>query len=222
MYENEVKEQFSSLIRKMMSELEKEVDKAPTFDVALDRVMRLVSSRLTAAGRGYLSSLYDALSDRTLAEPIFQNPTNANKFYAMDLDHKIVSAYKLDVKDLDSYRQGIGFNEVKRAYAIAIGALGSAVVGAAGTLAVKAILLRVLVKPLNIPFVVVIAGALLFALAGGIVTDKVIVPDKNKKRLKKSLKTFMKGLESDLHDWIDAVVSFYNKEVDVLKATLVE
>ena len=180
--------------------------------MAAQNVMNYVSSKIAAMSRGWLSTEYSELSEKTLAEAVFQTPVNANKFYALELEKKIVGAYKLDVKTLNSYKEGMTVREANRIYASAGAAVGAGAVGG--------ILLGVLSGAVDIPLVVIIAGAVACALAGGGVTYAKIVPNVNKNRYKEALRKFSVELTSELCQWVDSVADFYDAEVSKLKETL--
>lgn len=212
MYNGSVKDMISKQINAMMPELEKMVDHATSSEMAAQNVMNYVSSKIAAMSRGWLSTEYSELSEKTLAEAVFQTPVNANKFYALELEKKIVGAYKLDVKTLNSYKEGMTVREANRIYASAGAAVGAGAVGG--------ILLGVLSGAVDIPLVVIIAGAVACALIGGGVTYAKIVPTVNKNRYKEALKKFSVELTSELCRWVDSVADFYDAEVSKLKETL--
>lgn len=128
------------------------------------------------------------------------------------MEKKIVGAYKLDVKTLNSYKEGMTVREANRIYASAGAAVGAGAVGG--------ILLGVLSGAVDIPLVVIIAGAVACALIGGGVTYAKIVPTVNKNRYKEALKKFSVELTSELCRWVDSVADFYDAEVSKLKETL--
>lgn len=212
MYNQKVKRQISDLIRNMLPELEQMIDNAPTSEMATRNVMNYVSSKVTGASRGYLSSIYSAMSKETLKENIFQNPANANKFYALDLDKKLVNVYRLDVKNLDSYKKGISVKEINRIYASAGAAVGGAGIGK--------ILLGAISGVIDIPLVVIIGGAVACGLGAGVATYLRVVPKITKAQYKKEIGIFMKEFEKEMHSWVDAVESYYKSEVDALRKTL--
>ena len=79
----------------MNAEVEKMVQNSFSSDKATTDIMEYVSGRIASATRGYMSTLYSSLSAETLKEPIFQNVDNANAFYDLELDKKIVDSYNL-------------------------------------------------------------------------------------------------------------------------------
>lgn len=212
MCEQEIKRHISELIRSMMPELEQMVDNASSSEMATKNIMNYISGKVTGASRGYLSSLYSALSKETLKEPIFQNPVNANKFYSLYLDKKIVDIYRLDVKNLNSYKDGVSIKEIKRIYITASGAVGSMAVGA--------LLFGALSGIIDIPFVAIIEGAVVCGVAGGLETHYKVAPKITKASYKKALMSFLGEFEKELENWIDSVTEYYNKEVEMLKKTL--
>ena len=212
MYNGTVKKMISEKINAMLPELEEMVDHAPSSEMAAQNVMNYASSKIVGMSRGWLSTEYAELSEKTLSEDIFQIPVNANKFYALELQKEIMDKYKLDIKTLNSYKEGMTVREVNRIYASAGAAVGTAAVGG--------ILLGVLSGAVDIPLVVIIAGAVACALVGGGVTYAKIVPNVNKNRYKEALRKFSVELTSELCQWVDTVADFYDAEVSKLKETL--
>ena len=207
-----VKGYIKELFVEMNEEVADIVSTSPSSSVATQSIMEYVSSKIAASSRGYMVDLYSELSKKTLSEEIFQDPANANKFYELNMRQKINDAYQFDVQSLDAYNTGVDFKEINRVYATAGAAVGSAAVGG--------ILLGVLSGVVEIPLVVIIAGAVLAGLAGGGVTYAKVVPEKNRAAFSKAVVDFMMGLEVELLSWVDEVVKFYNQKVEELKATL--
>lgn len=203
-----IKELFST----MNAEVEKMVQNSFSSDKATTDIMEYVSGRIASATRGYMSTLYSSLSAETLKEPIFQNVDNANAFYDLELDKKIVDSYKFDSKDSVVFQKGLDVREINRVYATAVAGVGTAAVGG--------ILLGVLSGVVDIPVVGIIAGAIVAGLAGSGVTYYKIVPDINKQRFMEVVKSFMADLEEEMYKWVDGVVSYYDKQVAELKKTL--
>ena len=114
---DEIREEVSDLIRV-----------SPNSTAATESITEYVSSKITASSKGYITTLYSELSKATLAEPIFENDVNANKFYDLELKQKIYSAYQFDVSDLSAYQAGITSKEINVAYATA-GAVVGGIIG---------------------------------------------------------------------------------------------
>ncbi len=212
MYNGVVKEMISERINHMVPELERMVDHAASSEMATQNIMNYVSSKVTAMSRGWLSTLYSELSEKTLSGSEFQTPANANKYYALELEQKIIDAYKLDIKTINAYKNGMTVHEVNKVYATAGATVGTGSVGG--------ILLGVISGAVDIPLVVIIAGAVVCALIGGGVTYTKIVPNVNKVRYKEALKTFSEDLIAELCCWIDSVADYYSKEVSDLRKSL--
>lgn len=212
MSETNVKNMIHELFAEINGQMEGIIRTSTTADMATKRIMEYVSSTVASNSLGYISALYSSLSKKTLSEEVFQNAENANKFYALGLRKKLVEAYEFDVESVSAYKSGIDFKEINRIYASAGAAVGSAAVGG--------ILLGVLSGIVDIPMVVIIAGAVLAGIAGGGVTYAKVVPEKNKKQYAASVFSFMKELENSMIKWVDDVVRFYNQQVEELKKTL--
>lgn len=212
MSEMKVKAHIKELFVTMNDEVTNMVQNSYSSEKATKDIMQYVSGKIASTSRGYMSTLYSALSDQTLQEPIFQNVDNANKFFNLELDKKIVDAYKFDGKDSAVFEKGLSLYEINRVYASAAAGVGTATVGG--------ILLGVLSGAVDIPMVGIIAGAIVAGLIGCGVTYCKVVPDINKQRFIEAVKAFMADLEQEMYKWVDGVIEFYNKQVEELKKTL--
>lgn len=208
----EVKNYIRNLFVEMNEEITDIINSSSSTSLCIREIIEYVSSRITAASLGYITDIYSEMSKKTLDEEIFKNVSNANKFYELNLRKKISDAYHFDIKDLDAYKEGIDFDEINRAYAAAGASVGSAAVGG--------ILLGALSGIIDIPIVVVIAGAVLTGITGGGVTYVKVVPEKNKYRFSNAVVAFMDDLEGEMLSWVDEVIDFYNDNVNELKAAL--
>lgn len=207
-----VKGYIKSLFVDLNEEVADIVQTSPSSSAATQSIMDIVSGKIAASSQSYMVDLYSELSRKTLSEEIFKDPANANKFYELNMRKKISDAYKFDIQDLDAYSKGIDFKEVNRLYTSAGAAVGSAAVGG--------ILLGVLSGVVDIPMVVIIAGAVLVGIAGGGIAYAKVAPDRDKVKFLNAVQSFMAKLEDALMNWVDEVVKFYNRTVDELKRTL--
>lgn len=212
MSEKKVKDCIKELFSTMNVEVEQTVQNSFSSEKATEDIVQYVSSKIAAASRGYMSTIYTTLSDETLKEPIFQNVSNSNKFFDLELDKKIVETYKFDGKDFPIFQDGLNVNEINRAYATAMAGVGTAAVGG--------ILLGILSGAVDIPVIGIIAGAIIAGLVGSGVTYCRVVPDINRQRFLDVVKSFMADLEEEMYRWVDGVIAFYHVQVDELKKAL--
>lgn len=208
-------EQVKGYINELFVEMNKEVANivrtSHTSSDATKSIMEFVSIKVASSSQSYMVDIYSEMSKKTLSEEIFKDSANANRFYELNMRQMINDAYRFDVQDLDAYSTGIDFKEINSAYVSAGIAVGST--------AVSGILLGVLSGVVKIPMVIIIAGAVLVGIAGGVTCTKT-VPKINKANYLKSVHNFMTELENELLNWVDEVVKFYNQKVDELKDTL--
>lgn len=208
---NDVKKMIQDMFDGMNSKIPEIIEYSHSPKEATGRIMEYVSSTVSADCLGYMSYLYAGLSEETLKEPLFADAVNANKFYEMGLRQKIVDVYEFDINKLPVFEDGIDFKEINRVYIAAGVAVGSAAVGG--------ILMGVISGIVELPFAVIIAGALLAGVVGG-GAAYTTVPKMNKKRFESAVFTFMSDLEDSMIEWVDDVVRYYNEQVNELKKTL--
>ena len=201
-----------NLFTTMDDEVEQMVNTTFSPEATATEIMEYVSKRLSSATNGYISTLYSSLSSETLQEAAFQSAKNANAFYDLELDEKMIECCKFDRKKSKKKKKGIEVHELNRVNTTVAAGVGTAAVGGA--------LLAGLSCVVDIPVGGIISGAIAVGLAGSGITYCKIVPDINKQRLMDAVKSFMAELEDEMFKWVDEVVAYYNKQVEELKKTL--
>lgn len=209
-------ENIKGYIKDLFVELNEEVNSivtsSATSSMATKQIMDCVSSEITASCKSFIATLYSTLSKETLKEAIFEDDANANKFYDLNMRQKLSEKYQFSIGSLNSYSKGLEFKEINQLYTSAAIAVGSAAVGG--------ILLGALSGVVNIPMVVIIAGAVLAGVGGGAYTYTKYVPENNKRNYLIAVNSFMKSLESEMMKWVDSVVAYYNQQMDELRNSL--
>lgn len=200
MYKKELEKEVHMLFESLKKKVEQIVIEESKNSVATERIMRLVSSAVSAEADGYMVELYAGLVNKVKEEEFFKNPENLNAFYRLNLREDLNQKYQFNIENIDSYKKGIGYKEINKVYA-------SAGV-AAGTLAVGGILKYALTGVVGIPFAVIIAGAIAMAC-----TTYFAVSLKNKKEYRKEVNKFLKELENDILDWFVDVEVYFNQRV---------
>ena len=143
--------------------------------------MRLVSSTISAEVEGYIVDIYAGLLEKIKQDDYFKNQENLNAFYRLNLRNELNEKFQFNIENIDTYKKGISYKEINQIYVTA-GA-------AAGTLALGAILKFALSSVVRIPFVIIIAGAVVVACA-----SYFALPTQNRKEYKKSIKKFLDEL----------------------------
>lgn len=203
MYNKELEKQLHQLFEELSEKAAQIASEARTNTEATDRIMRLVSSSISAEAEGYMVDMYACLVEKIKSEDYFKSPENLNAFYRLNLREELNEKYQFNIESIDAYKKGIEFKEINRLY-IAAGA-------AAGTLALGGILKFALSSAIGIPFPIIIAGALVAAFVAlfGIST-------KNRKEYKKAVDKFIKDLENDILDWFVDVEVYFEQQVRTL------
>ena len=203
MYSKELEKQLHQLFEELSEKTDQIASEARTNTEATDRIMRLVSSSISAEAEGYMVDMYACLVDKIKREEYFKNPENLNAFYRLNLREELNEKYQFNIDNLDAYKKGIEYKEINQLY-VAAGA-------AAGTLALGGILKFALSSVIGIPFPIIIAGALVAACA-----TYFAIPTKNRKDYKKAVDKFMKDLENDILDWFVDVEVYFDEQVRTL------
>ena len=202
MYKEELKKQIHELFQEMKCKTNEMVSTSRTKSIASERIMDYVSTKVAAEGEGYIVDIYNGLVTELKSDEFFQNPEHLNAFYRLNLREELNQKYQFDVKSLKSYKDGIDYKEINRLYTD----LGAS----AGTIALGGILKWTLasVATINLPIVVIIAGALLV----GILTDK-ITQDNSKKDFIKAIDKYLNNMENEILDWLVVVETYFNDRI---------
>lgn len=203
MYNKELEKQVHELFKELKAKANNIASEARTNTDATERIMRLVSSTISAEAEGYMVDMYACLVEKIKSEDFFKNPENLNAFYRLNLRDGLNEKYQFNIEDIDAYKNGIEYKDINQLYAAA-GA-------AAGTLALGGILKFALSKVIGIPFVIVIAGAVVAACAA-----YFAVPTRNRKEYKKAVDKFLCDLENDILDWFVDVEVYFDEQVRTL------
>lgn len=203
MYNKELEKQLHQLFEELSEKTNQIASEARTNTEATDRIMRLVSSSISAEAEGYMVDMYACLVEKIKSEEYFNNPENLNAFYRLNLREELNEKYQFNIENIDAYKKGIEYKEINQLY-VAAGT-------AAGTLALGGILKFALSSVIGIPFPIIIAGALVAACAA-----YFAIPTKNRKEYKKAVDKFMKDLENDILDWFVDVEVYFEQQVRTL------
>ena len=203
LYNKELEKQVHTLFKELVAKSKEIIASSRTNTDATERIMRLVSSTVSAEAEGYMIDLYASLVDKIKGEEFFKDPEHLNAFYRLNLRDDLNEKYQFSIDSIDAYKKGIQYKEINTIYA-SVGA-------AAGTFAVGGILKFALSSGVNIPFVVVIAGALVAACAA-----YFAIPTRNKKEYRRAVESFLSDLENEILDWFVDVEVYFDEKVRTL------
>lgn len=203
LYNRELKKQLRTLFKELIAKTEEIITTSRTNTEATERIMRIVSSTISAEAEGYMIDLYSSLVDKVKEEDFFKDPEHLNAFYRLNLRDDLNKKYQFSIDNIDTYKKGIQYIEINNIYA-SVGAT-------AGTLAVGGILKYALSSVVNIPFAVIIAGAFIAAYAA-----YVKISTRNKKEYKRAVDRFLVDLENDILDWFVDVEVYFDEKLRTL------
>lgn len=202
-YNVELKSEIHIIFNELQKKAENIISSSDTYKLASERIMDVVSSKVSAECEGYMIDLYSAFAAKIKEEDYFKDPGHLNAFYELNLRDDLDDKFHFEITSLDAYQKGIGFNEVNTLYA-AVGA-------AAGTLAVGGLLKLAISGLVNVPFAVIIAGAFAAACAA-----YVSVPKKNKRDFLQTVNRFLVNLEQEILDWLTEIEIYFEDRVRTL------
>lgn len=209
MYNKELESQISEVFSELHKKVEEIIETSKTYKIASERITNTIASRIVTESEGYIVDLYTSLVDDIKKEDYFKNPNHLNDFYRLNLREELNEKYNFDITSLDTYKKGIEFDEINNLYVTA-GA-------AAGTLAVGGILKFAISGIVNIPLIVIVAGAVAVAL----VVNKAI-PIQNKNEFKRVVDKFLKDMKSEILDWLEDVADYFQSRVNSLRGSTVK
>lgn len=203
MYNSDIERQIHALFIELKKKSIKISSEARTNTNATERIMRLVSSTISAEVEGYIVDIYAGLLEKIKQDDYFKNQENLNAFYRLNLRNELNEKFQFNIENIDAYKKGISYKEINQIY-VTVGA-------AAGTLALGGILKFALSSVVGIPFAIIIAGAVVVACA-----SYFAIPTKNRKEYKKSIKKFLDELEEDILDWFVDIEIYCDERVRTL------
>lgn len=204
MYNNELKKEVHVMFQELAVRSKKIIETSQTAQMATERISVAVSSKVSAECEGYIVDVYNSLVIKIKSDEYFQDPVHLNAFYRLNLREKLNDIYHFEVKSLDSYKNGITFDELNKLYAAA----GTA----AGTLALGGILKFAISGLIHVPIAVIIAGAVIAGPA-----TYVSVPVKNKKEYSRAVNKFLNDMENEILDWLTEMERYLDTQVHTLR-----
>jgi hypothetical protein len=163
-------------------------------DIISKKIIDKISLDLTIKSKMLITNLYSEMSKRTLASEEFEDIERKSKFYETNIKKEIFEKYKFQVTNKIDYK------EANKLYT----SLGMA----AGTMAIGGILKYVLQNNINIPFIVIICGAV---MAFG--ATYFLKPSANKKKLEKAVDEFLDKTKKEFIAWFNEIKEYYNRRV---------
>ena len=188
--EREINEVFSDLKEKLY----KLFNLSSNIDIVSKKIIEKTSLELTIESKMMITDMYSEMSKKTLSSKEFETIERKNRFYELDIQNEILEKYKFKVTDKIDYK------EANKLYT----SLGMA----AGTMAIGGILKYVLQNNINIPFIVIICGAV---MAFG--ASYFLKPSVNKKNLEKAVDEFLDKTKKEFIAWFYEIEEYYNRRV---------
>jgi len=157
-------------------------------DIISKKIIDKISLDLTIKSKMLITNLYSEMSKRTLASEEFEDIERKSKFYETNIKKEIFEKYKFHYKEANKLYTSLGM--------------------AAGTMAIGGILKYVLQNNINIPFIVIICGAV---MAFG--ATYFLKPSANKKKLEKAVDEFLDKTKKEFIAWFNEIKEYYNRRV---------
>lgn len=188
--EKEINEVFSDLKEKLY----KLFNLSSNIDIVSKKIIEKTSLELTIESKMLITDMYSEMSKKTLSSKEFKTIERKNRFYELDIQNEILEKYKFQVANKIDYK------EANKLYT----SLGMA----AGTMALGGILKYVLQNHINIPFIVIICGAV---IVFGV--SYFLKPSANKRNLEKAIDEFLDKTKKEFIAWFDEIEKYYNKRI---------
>ena len=173
-------------------------------------IIDTVSSELVMRSKTLITDMYAQMSNNTLSSTMFDDPERKSQFYEANIRREIISKYQFDITTVNAFKNGIQYKELHRLY--------SSLAVSAGTTAVGGILKYVLTTTVNVPIVVIIAGA----VAAFCVSYFKIIPSQNKVKFDGAVEDFLSELKKEFIVWFDEIEIYYNERIQGLVNTFKE
>lgn len=152
MYNKELERQLHELFIGLNKTTDNIIINSQTNKAAADRIMRLISSSISAEAERYMIDMYSCLVNKIKEEAFFKKLDNLNAFYRLNLREEINNRFQFNIENIDAYKTGIEYKEVNRFYI--------ALITAASTMVLEVILKFTFLSKINIPFFLIIVSTL--------------------------------------------------------------
>ncbi len=200
MYNKELQNEVHSMFIELNKKAKQIIETSNSVQIATERISEAVASVVSAESEGYIVDIYSCLVAKIKEDDYFKDSEHLNAFYRLGLREKLNEKYHFEIETLEAYKKGIEFKEINRLYATA-GAT-------AGTFAVGGILKFAISGLLNIPFAIIIAGAIMVGIAA-----YLTVPQKNKKEYYRAVNKYLNDMENEILDWLAEVERYFDSQV---------
>ena len=180
------------------------------FSIDSKMIIDMVSSEIVMRSKTLITDMYAQMSESTLSSTMFDNAERMSQFYEANIRREILSKYQFDVTTINAFKNGIQYKELQRLY--------SSLTVSAGTTAVVGILKYALTTTVNVPIVVIIAGA----VAAFCVSYFKVIPSQNKVKFYKAVEDFLSELKKEFIVWFDEIEIYYNECIQGLVNTFKE
>ncbi|WP_110114920.1 hypothetical protein [Bacillus sp. CGMCC 1.16541] len=180
------------------------LNKGVPINEVLNQITEIISSETTTKSQNMLMDLYSVLSKQTLESLEFNDPERKNAFYRLNIRKKIFEKYQFDVMDLKTFNVGINVKEINKVY--------TSVIAATAAISLGGVLKYALYNTINVPFIVIFAGALL-AYCGMYFKG---TPEINRQKFIKEFNLFLMEMKNEFLDWFSEVERYYKLCVEDL------
>jgi len=150
------------------------------------------------------------MSENTLSSTVFDDAERKSRFYEANIRREILSKYQFDITTINAFQRGIQYKELHLLY--------SSLAVVAGTIAVGGVLKYALTTTVNVPIVIIIAGA----VAAFCVSYFKILPNQNKVNFRRAIEDFLSESKKEFIVWFDEIEIYYNERIQRLVNTFKE
>lgn len=191
-----VEKYVERIFESIYADAQKNIGKKMPNQEVINSVVNLTVNKLTPESKMILSSTYNMLMEKTLAEPLYQKAENKAAFYSRDILKELNSKFTFDVPSHIDYEES---NKLLNKWT------------AAGAIVVGGGIISITMKNVTpIAIAVVITGIMLFLLR-----DKHI--GGNAQDIGAVVRDYLNNVKVSLMSWIDEIEKFYDYEIRKLE-----
>lgn len=200
MLQNEDKKKLEAYIDKLIDGLKRDTERAKSNGVSGEQLIKKVTSmtvsKLTPESKMILSSAYNMMMERTLAEDYFADNAHKASFYGADILQELTQKFDFAVPSEINYEKGNA--EVAKMMA-------------SGTVIVVGGIVSFTLKSwIPIGIAAVIAGIMAFVLKNNGGTSSV-------KDIDSIINEYYASVKKSLLTWVDSIDAYYDKAVAEIK-----
>lgn len=190
---------IDKIIKNIYVDIKRNMDSGMSNRQIIDSAVELTVNKITPESKMVLSSTYNMLMEKTLADTMFQNPQNKAKFYSADIMRELNAHFSFDIPEHIDYEES--FKLINKW------------TGAGAVVVVGGVISISLRNVMPVVVAVAIAGLILYLFRNQPVTG-------NNQDISIIVKDYLENVKDSMMSWVNEIAAYYDKRVEEIKKEL--